>query len=213
MSAIPRIADLTPAQLARHATNVFLFEGRHIVGARLIYHALALDPHQGEAMRALSDFLDQDGTENLSAAVMEYALTPASGIDAGARPGIEECLFRSKWWWGMSKHDSGLTSLEDKDFADRSHFIPNEPRYREWLGFVLDRAGSLANAFRGAHTLVGALAGLLAHREKGKKATLEEIFQPERFARTPAYDEWLAGDTAALDELEKKRAEGSKPKA
>ena len=39
-----RIADLNADQLAHHALNIFIAQGRHVEGARVIYRALQLDP-------------------------------------------------------------------------------------------------------------------------------------------------------------------------
>lgn len=70
------IRDLAADQLARHAENVFLFQGRHQACARLSYHALRLDPNQPLAIRTLSDMLTGDqlqesGWEQLSAVALE----------------------------------------------------------------------------------------------------------------------------------------------
>src|SRR2546425_8871911 len=73
---MPLIKDLSASQLARHASNVFLFQGRHVIGGRLLYHALVLNPREGEALHGLSDFHDHEGTQELSAVVVEEALAP-----------------------------------------------------------------------------------------------------------------------------------------
>ena len=203
---MPRIEDLTASQLARHAANLFLFQGRHVTGGRLLYHALVLNPHEGEALRGLSDFHDHKGTEQLSAVVMEYALTPETGVPEAERKVIDEVRFRSIWWWGFSRHESGQTGLLADDFGDRSRFQVDEKRYGEFIGEVIKLGGSLEGAFRGAHTLAGAMSGLLTHLQFGARSPLEEIFHPERFARTEAYDRWLKEDTAELDELERARS-------
>ncbi len=208
-----RIRELTPTQCGRYACTVFIFQGRHLAGARLIHHALALEPKQADAIRSLSDFLDEEGTESLAAAVLEHGLDPATGLADEERRPLDELLFRCKWWWGFSKHDSGLKSLGDEDFRDRTHFVVDGPRYREFLEGMIQRAGSLAGAFRAAHTLIGAIAGLIEHRQLGRKAPFEEILHIDRFSRTPAYDAWLEEDTAPLDELEKKREEAVKKSA
>jgi hypothetical protein len=198
-----RIRDLTPDQLARHATNVFVFEGRHEIAARLAYHAVAKDPRHPEALHRLSDLLDQPGTEALSAAVLEYALS--------LRPDrlLDETRFSSMWAWGFSRHKSGATSLLPGQFADRSQFEVDEERYRAFVGDVVAKAGSLERALRSAHALVGVMGGLLAHSNLGPRATLDEIYHPERFGPTPAYERWLDEDTAKLDELEEKRRRAS----
>ena len=212
MTQPSRVRELTSAQLARYAHLVFVFEGRHINGARLIYHALATTPTCGDAMAALSDFLDQEGTESLSACVMEWGLRPWSEVDADARRALEDRRFRSQWWWGFARHDSGLTTLEAKDFENRSHFILDQPRYDTFVAEMVERAGSLEAAFLTGHTLVGALGGLLEHRQLGRKAPMSELSHPDRFTRTAAYDAWLESPTAPYEELERKRAEASAAK-
>lgn len=200
-----RIKDLTAPQLARHAFNVFMLQGRHVVGARLTYHALVLDPREGDALRCLSDLHDTKGTEQLSAVVLEYALSLEGAISDPQRKELDELLFMSKWMWGLSRHESGQTNLGRDDFRDRSRFHVDEAKYQEFLAPVIALGGSLEGAFRGAHTLAGAMGGLLAHQTFGAKAPLEEIFHPERFSRTAAYERWLREKTTDLDALERTR--------
>src|SRR2546428_4925356 len=82
---MPLIKDLSASQLARHASNVFLFQGRHVIGGRLLYHALVLNPREGEALHGLSDFHDHEGTQELSAVVMEEGLAPETGPSEAER--------------------------------------------------------------------------------------------------------------------------------
>ncbi len=201
------IRSLSASQLSRHAENVFLFQGRHVLGARLIYHALVLEPKGWSALRCLSDLLDVPSTRQLSGAVLEYVLEPGAGAPPKVREEIADLLFLSKWTWGYSRHRSGSTNLGWKDFRDREAFTVDEARYRaEFLGPVVDLGGgSLAGATRGAHTLAGALGGLLKHRELGRMAPLEEIFHADRYVPTPVYEVFLAEDTADLDALETER--------
>ena len=65
-----RIADLNADQLAHHALNIFIAQGRHVEGARVIYRALQLDPHHPGALRCLSDFLAHEGTEPFAAVTL-----------------------------------------------------------------------------------------------------------------------------------------------
>jgi hypothetical protein len=200
-----RIVDLTAAQLARHAFNVFLFEGRHLVGARLIYHALLLEPYEPDALRCLSDILDNDGTEALSAVVLEYALAPESPISAVAREELDDLRFVAKWGWSFSKHKEGLTAVGWEHLHDRSQFIVDEEGYQALVESYASYAGSLEKAFQGAHTLSGVMGGLLTHKELGAKSGMEDIIYPERFERTPLYDDWLQSDTEEFDALEAAR--------
>jgi hypothetical protein len=206
---VARIADLTATQLARHATNTFVFWGRQETGTRLAYHALVLDPKQPEGLARLSDFLDIEPAQPFSAAVLEYGCAQEAGLPAEARTTLQEARFHALWSWGFSRHQSGRTELGWEDFADRSQFTFDEGRYQAFIGSVLDRAGSLGNALRSAHALAGALAGLLTHRELGPQAPFEELYHPERFVRTPAYAEWLSSPADQLDHLEEERARQS----
>lgn len=199
------IEKLSAQQIARHAFNVFLFSGRHQTGARLIYHALRLDRANAEALRCLSDLLDADGTQTFSGVVLEYALSEEAGIAGAARTELDDLRFLAKWSWGFSRHKSGNPHLGQEDFADRTTFVVDEDRYQEFLAQILKPAGSLSNGFIAAHTLCGAMAGFLVHRDFGGKVDIGESVHPERFAETPAYLEWLKTPTDELDALENAR--------
>jgi len=202
---MPLIKDLSASQLARHASNVFLFQGRHVIGGRLLYHALVLNPREGEALHGLSDFHDHEGTQELSAVVMEYALAPETGLSEPERTLIDATRFRAIWSWGFSRHDSGQTNLGLNDFQDRSRFRVDQDRYKAFMEPVIQLGGSHEGAFRGAHTMAGAMSGLLVHRQHGRKSSFEEIFHPDRYERTPLYEEWLREETTDLDALERSR--------
>jgi len=204
-----QIKDLSAPQLARHAFNMFLHQGRHVTGARLIYHALVLNFNEPEGLRCLSDFHDNKGTEQLSAAVLDYALAPTTPVPDDFRREMDELRFRCIWMWGRSRHDSGRKDLAADDFRDRSRFKVDEVGYKEFVEPVIKLGGSLEGAVRGAHTLTGAMGGLLTHNQYGAKAPLEEIFYLERFHRLPAYDQWLREDTAPLDAIERWRQDHS----
>lgn len=204
-----KIKDLSAPQLARHAFNVFLFSGRHVTGARLIYHALRLDHREPEALRCLSDMLDAPGTEQLSAAVLEYALALEPAIPDPPRRILDDLLFQSKWSWGFSRHHSGEPHLLGEAFKNRHDFDVDNQRYQEFLDGVVGLAGSLDQALRGAHTLCGSMGGLLVHQTHGAKAPLDAIFETEAFVPTSQYAEWLETDTHELDALEKARLEKS----
>jgi hypothetical protein len=207
---MPIISQLTAQQLARHAFNVFLFSGRHVTGARLIYHSLTLDRYEPEAIRCLSDLLDNDGTEIFSAVALDYALAPESPISPEARQTLDDLRFVAKWSWGFSRHRSGSPHLAGEQFNNRAEFEVDEPRYQEMLQQAVRPAGSLSRAFTAAHTLSGAMGGLLSHTRFGGRAPLDELFHPERFERTNDYDVWLASATDELDALERARQEKTK---
>jgi hypothetical protein len=199
------IEQLSARQVARHAFNVFLFSGRHQTGAKLVYHAVRLDPKDAEALRCLSDLLDAKGTEIFSGIVLEYALSESTGIAGEARKVLDDLRFLAKWSWGFARHRSGSPHLAGDAFKDRTAFVVEEDRYQEFLAQVVKPAGSLPNAFKAAHTLCGAMAGFLAHRELGRTADIGESLHPDRFTETPAYREWLKTSTDELDALEAAR--------
>src|SRR2546426_2428991 len=105
---MPLIKDLSASQLARHASNVFLFQGRHVIGGRLLYHALVLNPREGEALHGLSDFHDHEGTQELSAVVMEDALAPENGRSEPGRTLIDSKRVAAIWSWGVSRPLRGV---------------------------------------------------------------------------------------------------------
>ena len=203
------IEQLNAAQLGRHAFNVFLFLGRHRTGARLIYRALELDPHNAEALRCLSDLLDAEGTEVFSGVVLEYALAESTGLSQKECETLDDLRFLAKWSWGFSRHKSGEPHLSQEAFSDRSQFVVDEERYKEFLAQVVEPAGSLTRAFESAHTLCGAMAGFLVHDGAAGKAGIEESLHPERFEKTTAYEEWCRTSTEELDALEVARREQS----
>lgn len=201
------IANLNASQLARHAFNVFLFCGRHQTGACLIYRSLELEPQNPEALRCLSDLLDSNGTEAFSAVVLEYALREVPHLSDETRKTLDNLLFLAKWSWGFSRHNSGDPHLAQDAFADRSAFSVDDSGYREFIGQIIDRTGSLTGGFRAAHALCGVMARFLQHCEPGKDAGVEELLNPERFLKTEAYDPWLRSSAEELDALEKARQE------
>jgi len=211
------IADLDAAQLARHAENVFLFQGRHQACARLSSHALRLDPNQPLALRTLSDILcgnllKQSGWEQLSAAVLEYGLRTDGPIRGEDRAMLENHLFLAKWSWAFVKRVDGKTTCTWEELQDRSLFREERDRYLTFLADIVNRCGSIERTFEAAKTLGGVMGGLLVHREKGGEAPVEEVFFPDRFIEAPAYAEWLASPTAPLDTLERERARRSRKK-
>lgn len=211
------IADLDAGQLARHAENVFLFQGRHQACARLSYHALRLDPNQPLAIRTLSDMLTGDllkesGWEQLSAAVLEYGLRPDSPIRGDDRAMLENHLFLAKWSWAFVKRLDGKTTCTWEELQDRSLFREERDRYDAFLAGVVDRCRSIEQTFQAAMALGGVMGRLLVHRSLGVDAPVEEVFFPDRFIEAPAYAEWLASATAPLETLERERARRSKKK-
>jgi len=108
---------------------------------------------------------------------LDYALAPTTPVPDDFRREMDELRFRCIWMWGRSRHDSGRKDLAADDFRDRSRFKVDEVGYKEFVEPVIKLGGgSLEGAVRGAHTLTGAMGGLLTHNQHGAKAPLEEIF-------------------------------------
>jgi len=212
-----RIKDLTPGQLGRHAENVFLFQGRHQVCAKLAYLTLSKDPNEPQALRALSDVLcgdliKQSGWEQFSAAVLEYALRKESSLSEVDRKSLDDHLFLAKWSWAFAKKRNGDTTASWEELHDRSLFVLDEEGYRKFLAGVVDRCGSIENTFRVAHTLAGIMGQLLTHKTLGQSALIDEAFTPDRFEPSAEFAAWLESDTADLDALEIERQRRSSKK-
>lgn len=182
-----RFADLSAEQLSRHATTA----GRSKEGFRLVYQALVKDPYQGEALRLLVDFLNQRPTEQFSAIVLEYALSPGSRIGAEDRRILDQQKFLCLWTWGFSTHRSGATELGPETFLERAEFEIDDRRYQRFIQDLIQEVGSLKKAFRVALTIAGIAAGFLAHGKYGGEAASREVLHPERFAALAAYEAWL----------------------
>jgi len=153
--------------------------------------------------------LDAEDTHVFSGVVLEYALAESTGLVGEERKELDDLRFLAKWSWGFSRHKSGVPHLRQEAFADRSMFIVDDERYGEFLAQLAQPAGSVQKAFQSAHTLCGAMAGFLVHKELGGKAGFEESLHPERFERAAAYHEWLQTSTDELDALEAARQEKS----
>ena len=197
------IGQLNAEQLAHHASNVFLLHGRNQTGAKLIYRALELDPCNAVAIRCLSDFFDTKGMEIFSAVVLEHALTNCTKINKEDRKELDHLRFFAKWTWAFSRHKSGETDLGYEAFADQSEFVVDEKRYKEFLDQIIDRTGSLENAFKSAHTLCGVSAELLTPEKPDIRIT--DCIRPEQCERAKEYDDWLQSTTKELDALEVER--------
>lgn len=208
ISTVTQIVEqLGPDDLSRHAFNVFLMAGRQPVVGRLVFRALELNPRHPAALRYLSDFLNAPATQAFSAVVLEYALSPATGLGKEAFDKLNGLRFFDMWSWGYATHESGKLQLQEADFADRSKFELDGAGYCALVDRVLVPAGSLEAAFRAAHTLCGAMSGMLAHPQLGSDAGLFEALHPERFMKTNAYDAWLRSNTMELDAMDAARRE------
>ncbi|MDI9224893.1 hypothetical protein [Stenotrophomonas sp. PFBMAA-4] len=195
-------AELNAAQLATHALNIFIAEGRHIEGARVIYRALQLDPHEPDALRSLSDFHASSGTEAFSAATMEYALSGAIDLSTEERQKLEALHFLDIWTWGFARHSSGEAQLSAEAFKNRDDFEVDHAAYAAFLGTIVEPAGSPQAAFQAAHRLSGLMAGFLQHASNDNP-DLDTVLRGEGFVETPEYAQWLQSSTDDLDALDK----------
>ena len=198
--------ELGADALAEHAFNLFLYQGRHALGAKLIYEALRQDPYHVLALRCLADLLEQKGTEIFSAIVLEYARMYATIVEESELDALEEILFISKWSWGFARHASGKTELSMADFADRSQFITDHERYQTFLDEIFTRTESLETGFQAAHRVCGLMAQFVEHKEGIDAASqFEAIFNPQNFVMSDAHEAWLDSYDPVLDELMLKR--------
>jgi len=209
---MPEIRELTPAQLGRHAENVFLTQGRELACVRLAYHALSKDPNEPQALRVLSDVLcgdlkQESGMERFSAAVLEYAVRPGSPLSPVDRKTLDDHLFLAKWSWSFARKRNGEVTASWEELQNRSLFVLDDARYRGFLSGVLEPCGSVERAFQAAHVLAGMMGRLLKHKTLGQKAPIEAVFNPESFEPSAEYVLWLRSDTTGLDDLETARRE------
>src|SRR5215470_11108234 len=122
------IAELSADQLAEHALNIFISQGRHVEGARVIYRALKLNPRHPLALRSLSDLHAQPGTEQFAAVVLEYALSRDCNLPQPEWRKLDDLRFLDIWSWGFSRHKSGSTDLEGAAFQTRDDFVVDQAR-------------------------------------------------------------------------------------
>lgn len=198
------IEELSARELARHAFNVFLFVGRHTTGMRLTYRALELDDREPLAIRCLSDLLDGEGTEILSAIALEYGLAPSTGISGPAWSELDDLRFLSKWTWKFSTHKSGNPHLAGDAFKIRQDFDVDHAKYQAWLEDFLG-TDSLESGFRRVHTFAGAVGGLLTPVDSSAPKGAAYTVRPEQFTQGPEYKSWLKESSTELDALEAKR--------
>jgi hypothetical protein len=181
-----QICELTPAELAHYGGLVFATEGLTATAERLIYRALALHSYEPNALASLGHMLRERGAREQCAAVLEYGLADTSPLGPDDRERLEALrAFAQRSW--------GLTAPRD---------VPSEAdEYTALVSGFVDRAGSLANAFRAALLMVGNESGLLDYTEASERVPADEYFHPNRFGRSALYRDWLAAtddDLAAL---------------
>lgn len=193
------IQDLTADELAEYALYVFILSGRNQMGAALIYRCLELEPYHSAGLRNLSDFLDGQGSEMLSAVVMEYLIGHYQG-PAERKKEYEDILFLSKWVWGFSKQRSGQTQLSADDFDDKTQFESDEAAYNLFLETPVSIAGSPERVIHGARNLLGVYGGVLRSPSLIETHKPIDILLLDDFEKTPQYDTFLQMDTQKLQE-------------
>lgn len=196
-----KIKDLNADELADYAFHVFLYSGRHAMGAGLIYRCIDLDKNNPLGLRCLSDFLDWRGSESMSALILEHILqnklypTPENEKD------IKRLLFTCKWVWGFSKHKSGKTQLSGNEFDNPDAFEIDEKGYHEFKTRTLEAVGTWENLFKSAHHLIGIYAGVVHSPTLTETDTFIDTIQKTDFSVTDNYNRFLEQDTSPLERI------------
>lgn len=196
-----KIKDLNADELADYAFHVFLYSGRHAMGAGLIYRCIELDKNNPLGLRCLSDFLDWRGSESMSALILEHILqnklypTPENEKD------IKRLLFTCMWVWGFSKHKSGKTQLSGNEFDNPDAFEIDEKGYHEFKTRTLEAVGTWENLFRSAHHLIGIYAGVVHSPTLTETDTFIDTIQKTDFSVTDNYNRFLEQDTSPLERI------------
>ena len=119
----------------------------------------SINHYQG--VRCLSDFVAneeiEEGTDNrfaaISLAILEQILSPKLNLSNQERTETNDLLFKSKWAWGFSTHQSGKKDLAHDDFDEKNNFIIHQKAYSDFLNSIMTRAGDTSNvAHWCAHT-------------------------------------------------------------
>lgn len=196
-----KIKDLNADELADYAFHVFLYSGRHAMGAGLIYRCIELDKNNPLGLRCLSDFLDWRGSESMSALILEHILqnklypTPENEKD------IKRLLFTCMWVWGFSKHKSGKTQLSGNEFDNPDAFEIDEKGYHEFKTRTLEAVGTWENLFKSAHHLIGIYAGVVHSPTLTETDTFIDTIQKTDFSVTDNYNRFLEQDTSPLERI------------
>lgn len=170
-------------------------------GMRLAYRALELDAKDALGLRCLSDLFDGNGTEILSAIVLEYALAPTTGLPATAQCELDDLRFLAKWTWGFSRHKSGDSNLSGDTFKIRTDFMVDDIKYQAWIAEFIGR-DTLDFAFKRAHAFAGAVSGLLTPVDQSASVGAVYTVRPSQFVQGSEYVAWLQEDTNEFDALE-----------
>lgn len=180
-------------------------------GMRLAYLALELNAKEPLGLRCLSDLFDNEGTEILSAIVLEYALAPSTGLPEPVWRELDDLRFLAKWSWKFSRHKTGNPHLSGEAFKVRSDFEVDEDKYQAWLADFLG-SDTLNEGFKRAHTFAGAVCGLLIPKDSSTVMGAVYTVSAEQFIQGPEHALWLKTDTSEFDALESARQEKARPK-
>ncbi len=199
-----KIVELNPDELADYAFKIFVLTGKNIMMARLIYRCLELDSNHPLGLRCLTDFLDRRGTEALSSVVLEYIIENNIPKTATSLNEHKTLLFRSKYFWGFSKHKNGNTNLGLDDFENRDQFIVNDQAYEDFINEAITAAGSKIEVINGAHNIIGLIGEVMFSPSIIGNHTSIEMLGFSDFEKLDAYDNFLQESTKKLEEVERK---------
>ena len=195
------IKDLSADELADYAFHVFLHSGRHAMGAGLIYRCLELDQYHPLGLRCLSDFLDWNGSESVSALVLEYLIDNNLAKTQESQAELERLLFTCKWVWGFSKHKSGDTQLSGTEFENEDDFAIDLKGYAQFKQSTFNMAGTWEGVLKGAHNLIGVYGGVAHSPSLTETHTPVDMLGITDFTAKPEYTEFLGLDTSQLEQV------------
>ena len=196
-----KIKDLNADELADYAFHVFLYSGRHAMGAGLIYRCIELEQNNPMGLRCLSDFLDWRGSESMSALILEYIIQNKLPRTPKDEKDIERLLFTCKWAWGFSKHKSGKTQLSGNEFENVNAFEIDEKGYTEFKKITFETVGTWENLLKAAHNLIGIYAGVVYSPTLKETDTFIETIQKSDFSVKDNYKRFLEQDTLQLERI------------
>ena len=199
-----KIKNLTATELARYASNVFLYVGRNSICATLIYRCLELEPNHPVGLRALSDFFDQEGTEALSAIVLEYLIEAQLSLTPEAEQENKQLLFQAKWWWGFAKHKSGNTNLSAEELMKHEDFEVSEEQYQTFIGGLIEGLGSKKAVVENSVKLLGIYGGIINGDVISENDTLLDILKRNDLNLNGEYETYLNESTEELETFMKK---------
>jgi len=199
----PQIRDLSDEEAAAYAMRIFQRLGRTKNSARFIYHALALNSNQPQALMCLSDYFRTGAridkiTENyvFAAVAMERARVK---VEASRQefPELDAARLRLIWEGGFATYLKDAAAMP-KDFADLTQFSLRENDYLHTIGQEIKKYGSVEAAFQKIHILIGLKGELLQEEKRLFGAKPAPLNAPPHYVRSAAYAGWLRTDLKTL---------------